>query len=729
MAHTTVVTGDITVDWMLAKLPATIAEPRWSSETKAKTFRQAGGAALLAKLIHADAARLAQERTDGSWDVHGPKLTTDLLVRDDGSRYDAGCDHGFSIWQPFRVSGESKKKRTIWGVSEFLGLDDRQTSSDCARLGQDPVDPDLVVLVDAGLGFRDAPERGTGPDWPQAITAKDADPKQIILRLTYAKPEGALWDYLVERWPDRLVAVTSVRDLRRERAQISKQLSWERTARETIREIVSCRSHFGRCAWTAVALGHSGAVLVPGEPNAGSEAQLVFEPGCMEGERERHLEWKMLGGSSCAVAALAHQMLVGAVGPETMRAGLRLGLAARRRLHEVGYGDRSATSDRFPTALEFPFAAIVDVLHDGTAPSETDLAEISIGIDDARDGAWTILEQRYPLPTSPQRGTPERSTGATLAKVAERVVKTGVKSSLVGVPVLECEKLVTVDRNEIEAVRSVERLIADYCDPSTRESTPLCIAVFGPPGSGKSFAVKEVAEHALPDQIKPIEFNLSQFEKPHDLLEALHRVRDVRLSGKTPLVIWDEFDTSLQGDPLGWLRYFLQPMQDGTFQQGEITHPIGECIFVFAGGTAHRMTEFKEKYGHEDAKKVPDFESRLHGFMDVLGPNRHTTREPGDPERENDDPYFIIRRAVILRSILDRFCPQLKQGERVLIDDGVLNAFLRAEKYEHGVRSMMAIVRMSILAGAKSFEISSLPPEEQLDMHVTEDFLDLAHCR
>ena len=35
-------------------------------------------------------------------------------------------------------------------------------------------------------------------------------------------------------------------------------------------------------------------------------------------------------------------------------------------------------------------------------------------------------------------------------------------------------------------------------------------------------------------------------------------MRDEALRGKIPLVFWDEFDSSLEGMPLGWLRYFLR---------------------------------------------------------------------------------------------------------------------------------------------------------------------------
>ncbi len=56
-----------------------------------------------------------------------------------------------------------------------------------------------------------------------------------------------------------------------------------------------------------------------------------------------------------------------------------------------------------------------------------------------------------------------------------------------------------------------------------------------------------------------LEFNLSQFSGPEEIIDALHRVRDVVLSGKIPLVFWDEFDSRLKDQDLGWLRFFLSP--------------------------------------------------------------------------------------------------------------------------------------------------------------------------
>lgn len=71
----------------------------------------------------------------------------------------------------------------------------------------------------------------------------------------------------------------------------------------------------------------------------------------------------------------------------------------------------------------------------------------------------------------------------------------------------------------------------------------------------------------------------------------------------------------MDGRPLSWLARFLAPMQDGVFQERQITHPLGRAIFVFAGGISFSMDQFDR--GREDAvfrdAKGPDFVSRLKG--------------------------------------------------------------------------------------------------------------------
>jgi hypothetical protein len=297
--------------------------------------------------------------------------------------------------------------------------------------------------------------------------------------------------------------------------------------------------------------------------------------------------------------------------------------------------------------------------------------------------------------------------------IATQVILRGTDSPLAGAPMAVYGALETVDRREIEGFRGISNLLGEYINK--RESRPVSIAVFGPPGSGKSFGVKEIARGLTPDlEIKT--FNLSQLGSSTELIAAFHQVRDAGLSGKLPLVFWDEFDSSLNNVELGWLRYFLEPMQDGTFLEGQVSHPIGRAIFVFAGGTRSTFEKFSHPETERELKefknvKGPDFVSRLRGFLNILGPNPLN----GSPE---SDPCHVVRRAILLRSMLKRGYPALLNGGTLQIDEGVLSAFLRVSTYRHGARSMESLLAASTLSGKTFFGRSCLPPFAQLNLHV-----------
>jgi len=60
------------------------------------------------------------------------------------------------------------------------------------------------------------------------------------------------------------------------------------------------------------------------------------------------------------------------------------------------------------------------------------------------------------------------------------------------------------------------------------------------------------------------------------------------------------------------------------------------------------------------------------------------------------------------------------------INPELITAFLKVKKYMHGVRSMEAIIFGSSLMGKRIFDQSSLPPRDQLRVHVDEeDFMRL----
>src|SRR5262249_44862169 len=142
---------------------------------------------------------------------------------------------------------------------------------------------------------------------------------------------------------------------------------------------------------------------------------------------------------------------------------------------------------------------------------------------DDGDSRWTLVVQS-------ELGPVER---APLYGLGEMAARYGV-TALSHVPSFRRGRLFTADRIEIESLRMLESLIRAY-EETPVQKKPLSIGVFGPPGAGKSFAVKALAEGVLGPKVPFLEFNLSQFKGPEDLIGAFHRVRDAVLGGITPV--------------------------------------------------------------------------------------------------------------------------------------------------------------------------------------------------
>ncbi|NLP45182.1 MAG: AAA family ATPase [Peptococcaceae bacterium] len=325
--------------------------------------------------------------------------------------------------------------------------------------------------------------------------------------------------------------------------------------------------------------------------------------------------------------------------------------------------------------------------------------------------AWSILNENY------------GRDRLELIETAKRIVINGEKEILNAVPSCKYGALLTVDRMEIESYRAIINLMKKYAQD--KDSRPLSLAVFGFPGSGKSFGIKQIANTLGGFEI--FVYNLSQFTSLRELEVAFQEIRDVSIKGeRLPLVFFDEFDSSFNGEPLGWLKSFLAPMQDGLFMEDGRERQIGRAVFVFAGGTCTSFQNFVNQDQNLFRKaKGPDFVSRLKGYLNIQGPNP-TSKE---------DKVYIIRRAMLLRSLIARNAKQLIDNEkRVNIDENILYALLTTETYRHGARSLEFFISMSPLLGEEKWNASLLPPRSQMDIHVdAEEFMSkttvLAMCK
>jgi hypothetical protein len=673
-----VVAGDVSIDWMAWPLPPNDTEPRanWQQRAGTRMVARGGGALLLTDLLK-DACRAAVIGHDvKNMHLQGPDQCLHSLV-------DLGAV----------AKGGTRRVERLRGFSGPQGYHPPQPPLTGPTDGAG-----LLLLDDSGNGFRATPGA-----WEGLLTS--LRPRRAIIKMARPLADGPLWDAIRhgprgdDGAPDplRLVVVVNADDLREEGVALSRRLSWERTAEDFVRQLASN----GRldtlvtCADLIVRFDCDGVIHHRGR--SAEPPMLYFYPADIEGDFVASLPGQMIGMTAAFTAGLAAAL---AEAPDDgIDAGIRRGMTAARMLARTGFRTHKDGEPDYPR----------DVVHLAATPDPA-IAAVAIPSDRVAGGErWSILADTLGDPT----------------EAARRLVIDGPQVALRQTPLASIGDLVTADRQEIEAFRAIGNLLSEYL--ATTQTKPISIGVFGPPGAGKSFGVEQVAaqvarQAAAGRRLEKLEFNLSQFTDLADLNAAFHLVRDKGLAGSIPLVFFDEFDSRLETD-LGWLRYFLAPMQDGRFLENGHPHPLGAAIFVFAGGTRPSFAEFSKPMGlaiEDDdrsafnAAKGPDFVSRLRGKVDILGPDQQ------GPE----DETYPLRRGFLLRSLLPRREKALRHGERIDINEGVLNALLTVPKYIHGVRSMEAVLAMSMLTGETRFTRADLPPATQLGLHVpAEDFL------
>ena len=600
--------------------------------------------------------------------------------------------------------------RSYYAVGRYLGCrEGKVKNSIFSAPPQNPDAPtDLLVVWDEGYGGLDLPYGSNAVFW--------ASDRALPSREQFAKIAGRCFLYL-----DADV-------LRAAGAMVSRQISWERTATELMREIQqnSAINYLLDAQYIFISFAFDGGVFIARD-NDRLEAALILTHGGAEGETLSKTESGTevtFAATSALFVAQSQTMLSRLSVPENAK-NLDVFSQIVANLVEIDELDAANTSKsvlmgRYLRGLLEAGEAIILTGYQVTGEKNNDLGlTFTVAHKDWEAFAIPLEAAEGGIMHVPDDWIVTEGVGSKqIYDVAFEYVREGAKV-IDGLPQLSFGAFTTVDRWEIESYQNIRNLILQYAGADSVR--PLSIAVFGSPGSGKSFGVTQIAKNILPGKVEKLEFNVSQFLGPSDLAVAFQKVRDVILEGKLPLVFFDEFDSDKEGIALGWVKSFLMPMQDGRFRDASGEHPLGKCILVFAGGTAPNFEEFIAPMTSEDADmrqdfknvKGPDFISRLKGTINVLGPN---------PKNEQDKNH-ILRRALLLRGLCERKLAM--EDGRAPISPAIIRAMLQVPEYKHGARSMEAIMDMSRIEDG-IFEPAALPFHSQLALHVDADvFLEL----
>lgn len=716
---TILVTGDVVVDHHLYIGCQPKAVSPGADDPQTIEHIEFGGAALIERLLQPGASV-----APAPWRVL-------LGLKKEQERY----SHSFAIWEPTVPIKPLKDVKRVWLAREAgygprgatAPVDDASgrgvtapalpsgavpataglpADARCpARNSAEPERTDIVVLDDSGQGFRDLSEC-----WPGCFGDPNALPRWIVWKMAGALDGGLLWQQLrhVAGIGERLVLVVSAADLRRAGMDVTVGMSWERSALDVLQGVRDTSfAPLKECAHLIVSFPDAGALWIRHSHADRKEARarLVYDPKGGEGVAFAPRRAKAFGYQACLAAGVVWTLAkeIGRADRTTdLTDGLRRGLKARRQLFSFGHGEVKAAV----CPVGFPASAIREESLAPDPDRESPFLDTEIPLDLSPEDAasWTIVQQNIKAP------------GAFYDTACE-VARHGL-DKLPSIPRLQVGAYLTIERKEIEAIRRIRRQVDEYVNGGPARQ-PLSLCVFGAPGAGKSYIVKQLSKFLFPDgKYEFIECNLSQLSDERDLQGAFHLVRDSVLRGITPVVFWDEFDSQ----EYRWLRLLLAPMQDGKFREGQIIHPIGKCIFIFAGGTSPTFDAFdKPSPGSSrqeaarqmrafEMAKGPDFKSRIHGHLDVLGPNPRLLPGARDsnPAVDATDACFPIRRALFLRGLWG-----LEEEPKREYEVRLVRGLLEVPAYRHGSRSLE---RVLLGLASRGFPVTakSLPTTEDL---------------
>jgi hypothetical protein len=651
-----------------------------------------------------------------------------------------------SSFRPVDVTIKHNPKKLTLRVESFEGYFRDEHSSGSSNISfslpETPAQVDAVVINDAGTDLRRSKDNRNNA-FPSIMKGLKDGQTDVLMKMHLPLAQGLAWKLFTQANARARIVIVSAEDLRFSSENdpdlcgtpISRCPSWDRVVEDLHAAFKGGKGLLSTLTEGSDALvvmfDVEGAAILQGSSGE-PKITLVFDPMRAEGEMARHLPGDMVGKMNCFLASFTSEFVERkgkSVGTEATAALTNdlTNATARALLDARLYGESHFLVKENEDKDLTPDYPSVQALRKADKKRKRG-AKPGHGHPTYEVLTPTFTGEDAELLASSVKAAPSKVVdGDPFVSLAHRIVLDGVEATLGAVPHGRFGKLWTVDRQEIEGLRAVKSLIKSYLD-DTADSKPLSIAVFGPPGAGKSFGVKQLVDK----KVTPIlEFNLSQVEE-EQLPGFFHMIRDCNLKSKTPLCFFDEFDSK----NLSLLKNFLAPMQDGMFLEGQTLRPVGRGIFVFAGGTSESLAEFEADLGdlperdglsdpewqarveafetakkHAKQAKKADFISRLRGSYDVKGPN------PSGPQ----DPAHHLRRAILLRRMIEAHLPGIisQLDGKASIEMELLTALIKVDKYRHGTRSMELLVRALARSNSgASVGRSDLPIEAQIGMLV-----------
>lgn len=310
--------------------------------------------------------------------------------------------HAFCLWEPQIASPDegSKNQVLLWRSVEPLGyghktavlqdgyMPNLRTEAYLPRANPPTETPDIVVIDDSGIGFRDATHQNLWSFVREG--SKRQCPSWVALKLTGTVGNSALWDEITGQCKDNLVVIVPAEELRRRDVRLSRGLSWEATAEDLAAELRGnpLLKPLLKARHLIVTFQSDAAFWL--DKDHGTETSLlVFDASRAEGEwSESQGKGGAFGFLSCITAAIVRELCRAKDGDQPdLEAALVAGLGASRELRRLGHG-KVVVNGTEPEP-GFPFNEIVDKIR---KPSEKFVSALIPQKDRVR-GKWMMLDE------------------------------------------------------------------------------------------------------------------------------------------------------------------------------------------------------------------------------------------------------------------------------------------------------------------------------------------------